>query len=100
MITRIFIRRLKSIKKRFGNDAVAIFVMPPDIATLEHRLRSRGTDSAETIERRLAKAEFEMGFAPQFDTVVVNDSLPRAVAEVADKIRAFATCGIEAVCRR
>ena len=100
LIMDVDVKGALNIKKRFGNDAVAIFVMPPDIATLEHRLRSRGTDSAETIERRLAKAEFEMGFAPQFDTVVVNDSLPRAVAEVADKIRAFATCGIEAVCRR
>ena len=64
--------------------------MPPDIDTLKSRLVARGTDSPDTIQKRLAKAEYEMGFAKDFDTVVVNDILSDAVDKVACKIREFA----------
>lgn len=90
LIMDVDVKGALNIKKRFGVEALSIFIMPPDIATLEHRLTSRGTDSAETIARRLAKAEYEIGFADRFDTVVVNDDLSRAVEEVADRIRTFA----------
>ena len=68
---------------------MSVFVMPPDIATLEKRLLSRGTDSPEVIRTRLDKAEYEMGFADRFDKVVVNDDLDKAVAEVDAHIRAY-----------
>ncbi len=90
LIMDVDVKGAINIKKRFGEKALSIFVMPPDIATLEHRLRSRATDSEETISRRLAKAEYEMGFSGEFDTVVVNDCLETAVKEVNDKIREFA----------
>lgn len=70
--------RLKSI---FGKDALAIFVMPPSIDTLRERLRKRGTDSSEKIEKRLAKAGQEIEFAPKFDHVILNDELDTAVDE-------------------
>ena len=70
-----------SIKKRFGDEAILIFIMPPDKTTLENRLRNRGTDSEETILRRLQKSEYEMEFAKDFDYVVVNDNLNHAVSE-------------------
>ena len=63
--------------------------MPPDKATLEHRLRSRGTDSEETISKRLQKSEFEMSFAPQFDCIVVNDNLNDAVNDVENRMKNF-----------
>lgn len=64
-----------SLKKKFGSQALSVFVMPPSLDELRKRLVGRNTDSKEEIERRLAKAEEEMTFAPQFDAVVVNDEL-------------------------
>lgn len=89
LIMDVDVKGALSIKKRFGEEALLIFIMPPDIDVLEKRLRSRGTDSPETILKRLDKAEFEMGYAPQFDTVVLNDDLDRAVDEVKEKITGF-----------
>lgn len=83
-----------NVKRRFGSDALSIFLLPPDIAELERRLRDRATDSPEVIARRLAKAETELGYAPQFDARVVNDNLDRATAEVETLIRNF--CSIPA----
>lgn len=76
-----------NLKKRFGNQAISIFLLPPSLEELERRLRSRATDSEEQIKKRLAKAEYELSFAPHFDFKVVNDSLPRAVSEVERIIR-------------
>lgn len=92
LIMDVDVKGALNIKKRFDGEALSIFVMPPDLSTLENRLRSRGTDAEETIRKRLDKAEYEMGFAKYFDTIVVNDSLPEAVEAVAGKIREFASC--------
>lgn len=89
LIMDVDVKGALNIKKRFGAGALSVFVMPPDIETLEKRLRSRGTDSEETILHRLAKAKYEMGFSEEFDTVVVNDSLPRAVEEMKRIITGF-----------
>lgn len=90
LIMDVDVKGALNIKKRFGDEAISIFVMPPSMAVLEQRLRDRGTDSEETIAKRLAKAEYEMSFSEKFDTVVVNDSLDEAVSEVDEKIRRFA----------
>ncbi|MDE6298789.1 MAG: guanylate kinase, partial [Muribaculaceae bacterium] len=89
LIMDVDVKGALNIKERYGAEAISIFVMPPTIDVLEKRLRGRATDSEETIARRLAKAEFEMGFAPRFDTVVINDDLDTAVSEVDKKIRDF-----------
>jgi guanylate kinase len=78
-----------SLKKLFGDDACSVFVMPPSIEELERRLRGRGTDAEEVIQKRIAKAEFEISKAPEFDHVVVNDKLEDAVAEVTKIITDF-----------
>lgn len=78
--------KLKSI---FGDQALAIFIMPPSVDALHERLVARGTDSPETIEKRVAKADEEIAQSADFDIVIVNDSLPLAVAEVEDAIRKF-----------
>jgi len=67
-----------NIKKFYGERAMSLFIQPPSVAELRRRLEGRGTDSAEAIENRLAKAEYEMTFAPQFDHIVVNDDLETA----------------------
>ena len=74
-----------NLKRIFGDDACSVFVMPPSIEELRRRLVTRGTDAPEVIERRVAKAEFELTKAPEFDHVVVNDCLEEAVG---------GTCGI------
>lgn len=78
-----------NLKKIFGEDACSIFVQPPSIEELERRLRGRATDSEEVIAKRVAKAEFELSKAPEFDHVVVNDDLDTAVNETIDIINAF-----------
>lgn len=74
-----------SLKRIFDRQALSVFVMPPSVEELRNRLTARGTDTAETIERRLAKAEEEISHAPMFDMVLVNDHLPTTLAE-AEKI--------------
>lgn len=68
-----------NIKKHYGEKALAIFIQPPNIETLRERLTQRATDSTDMIEKRVAKAEWEMSFAPQFDKIVINDDLNKAV---------------------
>lgn len=78
-----------SMKERFGKDALSIFILPPSIKELESRLKNRGTDTVDDVARRLAKAGYEMTFAPKFDCVVINDSLEKAAGEVAARIDSF-----------
>ncbi|MBQ8152474.1 MAG: guanylate kinase [Prevotella sp.] len=70
-----------NIKKHYGDDALSLFIQPPSVAELRKRLEHRGTDTPEAIEQRLAKAEYELTFASQFDQVVVNDDLETAKQE-------------------
>lgn len=70
-----------NLKKHFGNRALSVFVKAPSIEHLERRLRTRSTETEESIARRMGKAEKEMEFATQFDHVLLNDDLTRALAE-------------------
>lgn len=78
-----------NIKKYYGNRALSVFIQPPSVEELRKRLQGRGTDAPEVIESRIAKAEFELGFADKFDTVIVNDDLEKAKAEALKVIRNF-----------
>lgn len=78
-----------NVKKKYGDNALSIFIQPPSIDTLRHRLLSRGTDSIEAINQRVNKAEYELSFAPQYDKVVVNDVLRDAIDEVESIIAEF-----------
>lgn len=78
-----------NIKKYFGDRAMSLFIQPPSVEELRKRLIGRGTDSMEKIEERLAKASYEMTFAPQFDHVVVNDKLEDAEDEALRLINEF-----------
>lgn len=80
-----------NIKKYYGNRALSVFIQPPSIADLRKRLEGRGTDSAEVIDSRITKAEFELGFISQFDVVIVNDELEKAQIEALTVIRNFLT---------
>ena len=78
-----------NIKKFYGERALSIFIQPPSVEELRRRLVGRGTDTPEALENRLAKAEYEMTFAPQFDHIVVNDDLETAKAETLKLVEAF-----------
>lgn len=78
-----------NIKKYYGDKALSVFIQPPSVEELRNRLIKRGTDLPEVIEARVAKAEFELTFAPQFDVVIVNDDLDRAKAEALKAVKDF-----------
>ncbi len=78
-----------NIKEFYGSRALSIFIQPPSIDELRSRLEGRGTDAPAVIEDRLARAAFELEFAPRFDKVIVNDDLDHAVGEALKAIRDF-----------
>jgi guanylate kinase len=78
-----------NIKKHYGKKALSLFIQPPSIEELRRRLEHRGTDTQEAIEQRLAKAAYELTFAPKFDRVVVNDDLETAKQETFNIINDF-----------
>lgn len=78
-----------NIKKFYGDRALSVFIQPPSVEELRNRLVDRATDTPEVIESRVAKAEYELGFASKFDTVIVNDDLETAKAEALDVISRF-----------
>lgn len=67
-----------ALSQTWPNDALKIFILPPDLATLEQRLRQRATDAPEIIERRLQKAIEELGHFREYQHLIVNDDLERA----------------------
>ena len=77
------------LKEYFGERALSLFIQPPSIKELRSRLEGRATDKPEVIEQRIARAEYELSFAPRFDHVVVNDDLATAQAQAYEIIRKF-----------
>lgn len=78
-----------NIKQFYGDRALSVFIQPPSIEELRHRLEGRGTDAPEVIESRIAKAAYELSFASKFDVVIINDDLETAKAEALRVIREF-----------
>lgn len=78
-----------NIKKHFGQQALALFVMPPSVEELGRRLRRRSTDDEATIIKRLDKAEYEISFAGQFDLRIINDQLDEAIERCSKAIKRF-----------
>lgn len=74
-----------NLKKYFGDKALSVFIQAPSVEELRKRLIARGTDSAEAIAKRVAKASKEMTYADKFDYILVNDDLQKAYAE-AEKV--------------
>ena len=78
-----------NLKKYFGDQALSVFIQAPSVEVLRERLVKRGTDSAEDIEKRVAKAVEEMTYAPKFDRILVNDDLATALAEAENMVDTF-----------
>lgn len=78
-----------NIKKFYGDRALSVFIMPPGLETLRERLINRGTDAMDVIDKRLAKAEYEISFAQKFDVIIRNEVLETAEEEALNIIRKF-----------
>jgi guanylate kinase len=77
------------LKRKYGQQALAIFVQPPSLAVLKERLTGRGTDSAEKLQERFIKAEKELNYAPQFDIILKNYDLQTACGEAEELVKNF-----------
>lgn len=77
------------IKEFYGSRALSIFIQPPSVEELRRRLVGRGTDAPDVIESRVAKASYELTFAPRFDRVIVNDDLEKAQEETFRAVKEF-----------
>ncbi len=78
-----------NIKDYYKDKALSVFVQPPSVKELRHRLINRNTDTLEAIETRLKKAAEELTFASKFDTIIVNNNLDKAKAETYNIIKNF-----------
>jgi guanylate kinase len=78
-----------NIKKYYGSESLAVFVQPPSVEELKNRLKNRSTESEEKIYMRIAKAEKELEFAKNFDVIIVNEDLPKALIEAEKVVTGF-----------
>jgi guanylate kinase len=78
-----------NLKKKFGINSIALFIMPPSVEELENRLNKRGTDRPEKIRMRVEKAREEIDLANQFDTVIINHHLDIAKEETLKIVSSF-----------
>jgi guanylate kinase len=81
------------VKRQYAELALALFIMPPDLGELEMRLRRRGTESESSLLKRLDKAKWEISYAHQFDQIIINDNLNRAVDEMLHRVKSFIADG-------
>lgn len=78
VVLKIEVEGAANIKKMFP-DCVLIFVLPPSMKELRRRLEKRGTETAESLEKRLVRAREEIGMAHNFDYIIINDDLDKTV---------------------
>lgn len=86
LVLEIDLQGARQIRSKVDN-AVAVFLLPPSIQELEHRLRGRGTETEEQIQTRLETARIELAAASEFDFQVVNDDLVLAASTIVDLVR-------------
>lgn len=77
------------LKKKYGKNALAIFVQPPSLAVLVDRLTGRGTETEQKVAERINKAEKELTYAPKFDVILKNDELHVACKEAENLLQNF-----------
>ena len=78
-----------SLKHHFGEKALSVFVAPPSLVILEERLRNRGTESEEDLQKRIGKAAQEMTHKSDFDKVLVNENLEQACQQALEMAQDF-----------
>lgn len=77
------------VKDLYGEQAMTVFIQPPSLDELRHRLESRGTEKPEVIDERIDRAEYELSKAPAFDRLIVNDDLSTAIRQTHNLIDGF-----------
>ncbi len=87
VVLEIEVQGARQVRDKLGDDAVLIFIAPPDERVLRERLEGRGTDSLEAIEQRLRTAEIELGARSEFPLEVVNDEVQKAAAKLESLVR-------------
>lgn len=87
VVLDIDVQGAESLRQAFPSQAVTVFIAPPSLDELEARLRARGTDSPESVARRMANARHEMQESTKFARVITNDQLDRAYRELEAFIR-------------
>ena len=78
-----------NIKKQYLSECFSIFIMPPSLAILEKRLQKRGSESADSLHKRIAKAKGEIARSGEFDKVILNDNFDIACKETMGVISNF-----------
>jgi guanylate kinase len=79
----------QNVKNMYGDRCLSVFIEPPSLSVLEMRLRSRGSETEQSIATRLERAAYEMSFRDRFDIRVVNDDLEHAYAQIYSVVREF-----------
>jgi guanylate kinase len=87
VVLEIEVQGARQVRDELGDDAVLIFIAPPDEKVLRERLEGRGTDSPDAIEQRLRTAEIELGARSEFPLEVVNDEVQKAASELERLVR-------------
>lgn len=82
-----------NIKKQYPGRSLAVFVKPPDMETLQKRLENRGTETPDSLKKRLEKAVYEISYSMLFDYILVNDEINKAKNEAYDVIEKFLASG-------
>ncbi len=91
IIFDIDVKGAMDIKKLYADQCLAIFIRPPSIQVIVERLKARGTETEESLAKRIKRIEHEMSYESKFDTILVNDLLPVALKESELKIEGFLT---------
>ena len=77
------------MRKAFGPRCFTVFIAPPSLGVLEQRLRGRGTETEEVIQKRMKNALLEMAEQPKFDCIVVNDVFDTAYQNLESAVESF-----------
>lgn len=89
VIFDIDVKGALNLKNSFGTRAIALFIKPPSVEALEQRLRERNTESPNFLSQRIDKAMLELSYAPEFDKIIPNTSLPEALSEAEKTVAHF-----------
>jgi guanylate kinase len=77
------------VQEQLGEKSISLFIMPPSIDVLRERLQNRKTETAESMQTRLNKAEYEIGFSNKFNAIIKNEVLETACIETAEILKKF-----------
>lgn len=89
VLFEVDVKGAKSIKNYFGERALSIFIQPPSLEELKNRLITRGTETEESLKKRLDKAAYEMEQSSFFDVIVVNEALEQACETMTNVLQKF-----------